>query len=376
MATLNTRMTQLVDTTNNWKSATEAPKKGEIVIYQEDGSKESKIKVGDGNTSVEELPFVAGEIDEQLNSNSTNAVTNKVITEQFNIIADEIKDYKTTYVCTSNIDPSNYSTLSTENFYYVSTGITNGVKLTKYKKNYLPTTRKSGSTFIKVNGDAKLEGWCQEDGTIVLNGEVPINSNTGPIEYCAKTALEEPLPSGTYILCWPNTMGTIYLQPFLCLYTEDEKLIVADTINGNERKTGSYEFGSTLAWGGGYGYIAKYYRDGYNSIEFSITESAYYIQLIFRGYCSKNATNNNKFNTFHFYPMLVNADESMKEITVNKDLQEVQKEYVLFNDNEICDNNGALMTLELRNPVNVTYPLSLGGQIAALKSTMIDLHKK
>ena len=55
MSTINTRIQHKIDTAENWVKATNFyPLKGEIIIY----SDLNKIKIGDGNTSVINLPFV------------------------------------------------------------------------------------------------------------------------------------------------------------------------------------------------------------------------------------------------------------------------------------------------------------------------------
>ena len=51
--TLNTRIQHKTDTSANWAQAENfSPLKGELIIYQEENENNSKIKVGDGNTNV------------------------------------------------------------------------------------------------------------------------------------------------------------------------------------------------------------------------------------------------------------------------------------------------------------------------------------
>jgi hypothetical protein len=53
---INSRIQHKIDTTENWAKATGfIPKKGEIIVYQDDGK--SSLKIGDGETVVIDLPF-------------------------------------------------------------------------------------------------------------------------------------------------------------------------------------------------------------------------------------------------------------------------------------------------------------------------------
>lgn len=60
---LNTRIMQKIDTTANWAKATNfVPKKGELIVYSDGGGTGiPKMKVGDGNTKVENLKFLKGD---------------------------------------------------------------------------------------------------------------------------------------------------------------------------------------------------------------------------------------------------------------------------------------------------------------------------
>ncbi len=64
---LNTRITQKIDTTANWEKATNfKPKKGEIIVYQDQtGAAPATFigfKVGDGVNYVADLPFVEPQV--------------------------------------------------------------------------------------------------------------------------------------------------------------------------------------------------------------------------------------------------------------------------------------------------------------------------
>lgn len=58
--TLKTRVMQKHDTEANWKLATNfTPLNGEIIIYDEDDNYNYKrVKIGDGTTNVNDLPFI------------------------------------------------------------------------------------------------------------------------------------------------------------------------------------------------------------------------------------------------------------------------------------------------------------------------------
>ena len=58
--TLKTRLIQKHDTESNWRFATNfVPKDGELIIYEIDSEHPiPRMKVGDGETNVNDLPFV------------------------------------------------------------------------------------------------------------------------------------------------------------------------------------------------------------------------------------------------------------------------------------------------------------------------------
>lgn len=59
--TLNSRLIMKHDSSANWAKATSfVPKKGEIIIYDGSGATASKFKIGDGSTTVVNLPFAGG----------------------------------------------------------------------------------------------------------------------------------------------------------------------------------------------------------------------------------------------------------------------------------------------------------------------------
>lgn len=57
MGALRARVTQRIDTTNNWSAVSNSvPLQGEIIVYSDSG-KQPKIKIGDGSTTISDLPF-------------------------------------------------------------------------------------------------------------------------------------------------------------------------------------------------------------------------------------------------------------------------------------------------------------------------------
>ena len=59
---LSARVMQKHDTETNWASSSFVPKDGEIIIYDADASSGPRIKVGDGSTDVDFLPFLEGDL--------------------------------------------------------------------------------------------------------------------------------------------------------------------------------------------------------------------------------------------------------------------------------------------------------------------------
>ena len=62
--TLNTRMQQKHDTQDNWEKALNfIPMAGEIIVYDADANHSTpRIRIGDGTTKINELPFTVSAI--------------------------------------------------------------------------------------------------------------------------------------------------------------------------------------------------------------------------------------------------------------------------------------------------------------------------
>lgn len=78
--TLNTRIVQKHDMQANWDKATNfIPKAGEIIIYDaDDNYSYARMKIGDGVTTVGNLPFTVGQPDWNENDpNSPNYIANR-----------------------------------------------------------------------------------------------------------------------------------------------------------------------------------------------------------------------------------------------------------------------------------------------------------
>lgn len=79
---IKTRIIHKHDTEENWNKATNfIPKQGEIIVYDIDSSHSyERIKVGDGTTNVNSLPYVNGiVVDAELSETSENPVQNKTV---------------------------------------------------------------------------------------------------------------------------------------------------------------------------------------------------------------------------------------------------------------------------------------------------------
>ena len=85
--TIKTRIQLKNDTEENWNKAINfKPKKGEVIIYSTDGTHPfSRLKVGDGNTTVVNLPFI--------DSNSTNGFYLADGTSMFPGVGEENMNY-------------------------------------------------------------------------------------------------------------------------------------------------------------------------------------------------------------------------------------------------------------------------------------------
>ena len=78
--TINARMQMKTDTALNWSKAINfIPKKGEIIIYEADSDYGyERMKIGDGSTKVNDLPFVIGAKDwNQNDSTASDYIKNR-----------------------------------------------------------------------------------------------------------------------------------------------------------------------------------------------------------------------------------------------------------------------------------------------------------
>ena len=78
--TINARMQMKTDTALNWSKAINfIPKKGEIIIYEADSDYGyERMKIGDGSTKVNDLPFVIGAKDwTQNDSTASDYIKNR-----------------------------------------------------------------------------------------------------------------------------------------------------------------------------------------------------------------------------------------------------------------------------------------------------------
>lgn len=78
---INSRIIHKHDTEAKWRSLTDfVPSQGEVIIYDIDENfNYERIKIGDGTTSVSDLPFVSVDVDSEFSELSENPVQNKVV---------------------------------------------------------------------------------------------------------------------------------------------------------------------------------------------------------------------------------------------------------------------------------------------------------
>lgn len=76
----NARITHKHDTEANWKLATNfKPLAGEIIIYDADSTHNyRRVKIGDGNTYVNALPFIDDALREEVKSNLAIIATSDI----------------------------------------------------------------------------------------------------------------------------------------------------------------------------------------------------------------------------------------------------------------------------------------------------------
>lgn len=80
---INSRIQHKHDTEANWLKATNfIPKIGELIIYDpDDNYKYSRLKIGDGETLVNNLPFVVKDINLDDYALAAEVEANKILTE-------------------------------------------------------------------------------------------------------------------------------------------------------------------------------------------------------------------------------------------------------------------------------------------------------
>ena len=164
---LNTRIIQKNDTIQRWEEANDfIPLKGEIIIYNSDESQNvPKIKVGDGETLVNNLPFI--------DANALYKIEQELTTE-------EIEQVR------QNLKLDDYASVE-----YVE------------------------ELFKNLSSDRVLRFYCVEDVTIVLNGvstTYPANS-TAEVKFLETDVFEIIPTSNNSILAlnaFPGALGTYY----------------------------------------------------------------------------------------------------------------------------------------------------------------------
>lgn len=142
---IKTRIIHKHDTEENWNKATNfIPKQGEIIVYDIDSSHSyERIKVGDGTTNVNSLPYVSETVvDAELSATSENPVQNKVIYDALDKKIEEppgkglLRKYMNGLYATMEVDttmptsPTDYSVPTTKLLKdYVEDNTSNPLKL-------------------------------------------------------------------------------------------------------------------------------------------------------------------------------------------------------------------------------------------------------
>ena len=176
--TFNCRVMNKSDIEANWKSRSDfIPLNGEMIIFtQGEGYSHARIKIGDGITDVNSLPFVDDVLQSTLNELNTNTL------------------FKTP------------QELATEEIEQVHKNL---------KLGGLATEEQVETLFQRLNSDTVLRFYCIEDVTIVLNGvstTYPANSNV-EIKFLESDVWELVPTSNNSILAlngFPGALGTYY----------------------------------------------------------------------------------------------------------------------------------------------------------------------
>lgn len=210
---IKARLQQKHDTSANWALATNfKPKAGELIIYDD----LKKMKVGDGETLVNNLPFLSADVSQDLN-NYVNLADNQTISGA--------KTF------TSHVVVANANNLQNKTAYEYSS-ILRYVNNTTYslllpsKSGLIALTSDipSTSSFVTVSGDQTISGAKTFTGTINIEGEADSGSfcnvsvdSTGFIRYYeeddnTEVVLNMPITQGetrTYTIATTNDVNNI-----------------------------------------------------------------------------------------------------------------------------------------------------------------------
>lgn len=192
--TVNTRIQNKYDTQENFSQATFTPLKGEILFYDVDGSLENrKMKVGDGETAIGNLPFFDKRISGTVTKEIGGISKNKVYTDAK--VADVLSDLLFPYVA-----PTFSSISTTEGAGTLEYGTTRTIsKVTpKFTLGSKPITSvKIGTT---SGGNDLYTGTTATNNTaITLTNSITFDGTTGGGVYCTLSDGETSLTKSAFV---------------------------------------------------------------------------------------------------------------------------------------------------------------------------------
>ncbi len=279
---IKTRIIHKHDTEENWNKATNfIPKQGEIIVYDIDSSHSyERIKVGDGTTNVNSLPYM-GEtvVDAELSATSENPVQNKVIYDALDKKIEEpptnglVRKYMSGVYDTVGVDgampdsPTNGSVPTTKLLKdYVENNTSNPLKLsdTNLQKSGLvaQSYQAAGSTPGTV-GTTSYAIIARDTSTLddTITGTTKIPSSYVVGEYVKEAvANKADINNPLSLSDTDKTKSLVLIQHNYDSETQTEKYIARsiDTNNLSESGLDAYNIPTSKA-------VAKYVKNAINS---------------------------------------------------------------------------------------------------------------
>lgn len=196
---LFSRIVHKHDIESNWDSSDFIPKQGELIVYDADENYNyERIKIGDGTTSVESLPFVDDDVKSLINT----LVGDIPVSEQ---IESSIKDVELEITTHTSNNDIHITAEERETWSSIEVPSLDGYATEEYVENL----------YTKLNSNTVLGFYCIEDVTIVINGiskVYPANSNV-EVAFVEGDTYEIIPTSNNSILqlnAFPGALGTYY----------------------------------------------------------------------------------------------------------------------------------------------------------------------